>query len=521
MRDKIDGNFTYEVIDPILSATQYRNYAHLKGGEGKEIHYRQKRYTVTELLQHVRSLYPRVRSEAFEGELVDFSISGARCRLAGSTDVKKEEILQKVAVIIGNENFYDGSAKVVHVRHCQDQGTHGGSEIGLQFLDNIMDISRVFRVRSNAEMGDDIKNINQTLANECVTPEYRRTVADFQYLLTRYRTTLTKQEQELALFNLQGRQETELEILEAAWASLENPANELQQKLDALTFPNYSDRAYQNAHRDFTMPLLTPCLAPSPFFHRAWAKPLGYPGDYGVMNYLYDRAWEGNTLYGKLVHRYGVEHMMAKAVRARKVLLRSAIDECVTRHRQSNSTHPCRIISLGSGPAREVIEFLQEYDEPGQLEFLLIDQDNNALEQVYASLAPIIQRNKGKIKVNYLYISFADLLGDQTLFQAIEPGDFVYCAGMFDYLSKPKAEAVLADLYSKVRDNGLLIVGNFGGPPQYAWIISYCLDWNLRYRDLNEMEDLASTLAQKATDIRVVTEETGIHFFIRARRPAA
>src|SRR3954464_5883429 len=48
--------------------------------------------------------------------------------------------------------------------------------------------------------------------------------------------------------------------------------------------------------------LLHPLLAESPFLRRALQKPLGYAGDFEMMNMLYRDPWEGETPLGRALN---------------------------------------------------------------------------------------------------------------------------------------------------------------------------------------------------------------------------
>ena len=60
----------------------------------------------------------------------------------------------------------------------------------------------------------------------------------------------------------------------------------------------------QPAHRAFGQRQLHPHLLCAPFIHRTYTKPLGYAGDYEMMNMIVRNGLEGNSLYAKLTNAY-------------------------------------------------------------------------------------------------------------------------------------------------------------------------------------------------------------------------
>jgi hypothetical protein len=56
----------------------------------------------------------------------------------------------------------------------------------------------------------------------------------------------------------------------------------------------------------FTEQVLTPEFMGGPIWNRSYRKPFGYPGDFQMMNYVYEWLPRGATVYEKLLHRLGL-----------------------------------------------------------------------------------------------------------------------------------------------------------------------------------------------------------------------
>src|SRR5690606_4531855 len=108
------------------------------------------------------------------------------------------------------------------------------------------------------------------------------------------------------------------------------------------------------------------------------------------------------------------------------------------------SGRPTRIVSLASGPAREVENLLQEI-RPGDppVEFILIDQDKDALQFCHERLTrELIGRHRGQLPVSlhYLHFSVRQLMKPASdterhvVEKVLRDLDLVYSAGLFDYL---------------------------------------------------------------------------------------
>ena len=67
----------------------------------------------------------------------------------------------------------------------------------------------------------------------------------------------------------------------------------------------------------FTERQLHPLLLCCPFMYRIFAKPLGYAGDYEMMNMIVRNDNEGGSLFAKLLQAYILNQAPAIAVRNR------------------------------------------------------------------------------------------------------------------------------------------------------------------------------------------------------------
>ena len=53
---------------------------------------------------------------------------------------------------------------------------------------------------------------------------------------------------------------------------------------------------------------LNPYLTHSPFFKRSYEKPLGYAGDYEMVNMMFNHPYKGKGIFGKLMNRIHCEY---------------------------------------------------------------------------------------------------------------------------------------------------------------------------------------------------------------------
>src|SRR2546422_636133 len=111
----------------------------------------------------------------------------------------------------------------------------------------------------------------------------------------------------------------------------------------------------------------------SPFMHRIYVKPLGYAGDYEMVNMILRDPCEGGSLFAKLLNVFILSQVPATAHRNRVTYLTQKLVEETLRAARSGKT--ARVLNLGCGPAKEVQDFLSQHELSEQAQFELIDFD--------------------------------------------------------------------------------------------------------------------------------------------------
>jgi extracellular factor (EF) 3-hydroxypalmitic acid methyl ester biosynthesis protein len=273
-------------------------------------------------------------------------------------------------------------------------------------------------------------------------------------------------------------------------------------------------RERREATKEFTELVLTPELRAGAIWDRSYAKPMGYPGDFRIMNQLYDWEKTGNSVYEQLVHRLGLE--VAECIQTRMEIVRASMAEVVRSRGQGRAA---RILSLGSGPAREIETFLSSPGaRAGHSEFTLVDQETEALSFAYDRAYPHVLKLGGLSRIQCLNISFTDILRSNGGLQNVPPQDMIYSVGLLDYLSDRRSRMLVQRLYDALSPGGLLIIGNMNETPlSNLWPMEFLTDWTLQYRGDAEMRSWAEGLG--AAEYWTETERTERVRLLFIRKP--
>lgn len=478
-------------------------YEELKGSTGREIWFRPTRYEARKLFPNHA---PRVRLKLASYQLHDISLTGISVLAKQSVEDELEpgEIVP-LAFQQGGLSIFEGKAKV-----RRTENTVFGSKVALSFEDSYMDFDRLLSRNVQAQIaanGNFISGERSTL----VPVEYRTFCSDVLGLLRSYRSLLDENinlaDSFSHAFDAVGAYEACEGRLIEQWRTLWFRGNEIVRGV-------MDHRDQREATKEFTELVLTPEMRAGAIWDRSYAKPFGYPGDFRIMNQVYDWEKTGASVYQQLMHRLGLE--VAECIETRMQVVRAKMGDVVRSRGQGRAA---RILSLGSGPAREIETFLTGPNaRAGHSEFTLVDQETRALSYAYDRAYPHVIKLGGLAKVQCLNISFTDILRANGGLQNIPPQDMIYSVGLLDYLSDRRARMLVQRLYDALSPGGLLIIGNMNETPlSNLWPMEFIADWTLQYRGDAEMCGWAQGLG--AAEYWTETERTERVRLLFIRKP--
>jgi extracellular factor (EF) 3-hydroxypalmitic acid methyl ester biosynthesis protein len=267
-------------------------------------------------------------------------------------------------------------------------------------------------------------------------------------------------------------------------------------------------------------------LLACPMHRRAYEKPLGYAGDFRMMELCFTRDLSGDGLFGRFLHYMGQHYSLCRTLVARERVMRDAVRDVI----DSPQPWPARVLSMAAGPAIELRKLLGDVPSlPRPIELLLLDQDETAHETAHRRLTRLlVEHHQGKlpVKLQCLKFSVRQLLKPQTLDEravrdvTLTNLDLIYSAGLYDYLSDLVARRLTSVLYSRLRPGGRLLVGNLVEAPDSTWAMEYVVGWNLIYRTDEEMLAFAASLRPTPARVAITRDKTGGCLFLDVTSPS-
>ncbi len=229
----------------------------------------------------------------------------------------------------------------------------------------------------------------------------------------------------------------------------------------------------------------------------ALAKPYGYPGDFELIDKIYTchvNSQPQLVRWDEFFHRLDA----CKAVRNRKDWFLERL-----RHQSANGGLPADVLIVGSGPGRDVLEFLQA--NPAGARFDCIELDPKAIEYSRQLCHPVLD--------NVQFVQRSVLrYRTQTRY------NLIWSAGLFDYFTDRVFERALAHLFGLLADGGELIIGNFAAANSSQAFMELISDWRLTLRSPHQLARLAAGAGIVAQNVQVDQEPAGVNLFLRICR---
>jgi 2-polyprenyl-3-methyl-5-hydroxy-6-metoxy-1,4-benzoquinol methylase len=250
---------------------------------------------------------------------------------------------------------------------------------------------------------------------------------------------------------------------------LHSGLNKIRQRLPEKEWQQYV-RSHARNHP------IRELLHQDPFTSRSFHKPRGYAGDAELIDFIYGEGQQPAhaSSIGQEICEFLNQQPSAVSVRERRQLLAAQLDQLADRIYQP------RVLSVACGHLREGLLSTAVAEDRIE-ELVAFDQDPESLSVVTRDLA-------GK-RVRPVQGSVRTLLAGK---HELGEFDFVYSAGLFDYLADRLASRLVARMFTMLRPGGKLWVANFCKTLSEAGYMESFMDWWLILRDEPEVAAFCS-----------------------------
>ncbi|KQS30825.1 class I SAM-dependent methyltransferase [Dyadobacter sp. Leaf189] len=228
-----------------------------------------------------------------------------------------------------------------------------------------------------------------------------------------------------------------------------------------------------------------------------YRKPLGYAGDYALIDMIYTYDSFNHPDYQKW-DRYFHYHAATEAVRNRKAFFK---DKLLAKLKDRKS--PLNLLNVASGPARDLFELYQMID-PQTLRTTCVDIDSDAISFA-GNLCQPYEDQVHFCRKNILRFSGA------------EKYDVIWSAGLFDYFEDRVFIMAIKRLLTFLKPGGEILIGNFSENNPSRGYMEIFGEWFLIHRSPEELIRLSMEAGVNRANITVEQEPLGINLFLKIR----
>lgn len=255
--------------------------------------------------------------------------------------------------------------------------------------------------------------------------------------------------------------------------------------------------------------LVRPWFLRVPFVRRTVDKPLGYAGDYGMVNHIYAAPGDSEDPVGLALEHYIWQVGPCRAHRQRRPWALGHLEEARRR-----AGRPLRVVSYACGPEHTLQAWVER--EPDSV-VDLYDAEPKALDWCRRRFGDLGRRLGRPLAVRTHPVSVAEL-AEGALVAA--PADVVTVLGLFDYLDADGIARLVDRLSAALAPGGRLLCTNLNEPNPWRVFMDYLGEWTVEHRTRARLEQ---EVLRGRSDLHLLEsrlDDSGTNVFLAVERLA-
>jgi len=272
-------------------------------------------------------------------------------------------------------------------------------------------------------------------------------------------------------------------------------SEKLQDKLDRLNTEilecgyqleeSISDKHIIRKVKDKFRQLVGPWIYKSIILKRAYEKPCGYPGDYKLLELIYDNRPISKNI-GAYFDNYFLKSQYAIAVRIRKDRLREILRDYINKE----NLNRINILNIACGSCREIRELLPNLNTKKSIIFTCLDWDKEALKFSKDALSPLTIK-KNNIKFKFIKENIMNVIRNRSITKSLNKQNLIYSIGLIDYLPNVALQKLIYVMYQLLEKNGMLILTHKNKEKAFPAVPpDWACDWKFVSRNKDEVVEL-------------------------------
>ena len=239
---------------------------------------------------------------------------------------------------------------------------------------------------------------------------------------------------------------------------------------------------------------------------RGLSKPKGYPGDYLMLEMVYNFEALSKGI-GYYFDKYFLLDSLAIAVRNRKDMTRDILLETIRKAPHDS----VKILNLACGASREIRELIPELKLINKkISFTLVDLEKEALKYSKEALADV----SDNVKIDYIEGDLGEVVKSDVLLKQFSGQDLVYSIGLADYLPDKLLKNLIAFSCNILSPTGRFYIAHKDYTKYKPLPEDWFCDWRFIPRVESEMIELCQQATNNQFEVNVQREESQVIYFL-------
>jgi extracellular factor (EF) 3-hydroxypalmitic acid methyl ester biosynthesis protein len=352
-----------------------------------------------------------------------------------------------------------------------------GKEFVVLFQDQTLDVASVEAV-SNAIINRDMifSAFEAIKKYDLIANEYKALICDWRMYFERLKHFLDQEERKY-LYSTSSEQEIFLvEIEDEVFQVLGDYLRKLNTIADQIS------KTERPIYKDYFSENLDAFIRRSPLGVSIIEKDCGYPGDFETIKQFFQNPYRGDSLFGQLINKFICSTDAVNAHQERILFLYGELCKIY-----ESADDGFSFLSLGSGPAEEVLRFVENTNFEKHLSATLIDMDAYALADFSDRLQYLPKEN---ISIELINMNILNIIKKKDWSEIKKENILTYCAGLLDYFSDRICKRLVIFLLEHTIPGGTVIITNVHKNNTTRHFMDYAGGWEIIHRDETEMEAL-------------------------------
>ena len=242
-----------------------------------------------------------------------------------------------------------------------------------------------------------------------------------------------------------------------------------------------------------------PFWGDSAAFSRCQLKPLGYPGDYQLMDLIVREVNQATGL-GHHFDRLFLNYPGCAAIRNRSRWVVESLREIIL---AKTDPAPLTVLDIGCGPMAIEETLVQSFSGDSRLNVIGFDADADALELARARF------QHGELGLELVQGNVLSQEGLNQLCELASRAKVIISMGLIEYLEDTTVELVLRKLHAAAKPGTQLFVANYVPDHPSRAAMEWFLDWWLVHRTESELRSLVESAGFEARNVTTRLDRSG------------